>query len=125
MPPRKEKLFQLFSVPGWLALIISLLHFTEDILFLRENFPAFIAFIQRLTPAKPDISVLVLSIVWILAFFVLGPILAERIGPNKTLVALSVPLMLICLGIGIHRGMQQIDEENRQYHQREAAGAHH
>src|SRR5215469_149431 len=118
VPPKKEKLFQLFSIPGWLALIIELLHFTEDVMFLRENFPGFITFIQRLAPEKPDVSVLMVSVVWILAFLILGPILAERIGTNKTFVVLFVPLILVCLGIGIHRGMQQVDEENRQYQRR-------
>src|SRR4051812_36419462 len=107
MPPNKEKLFQILSIPGWLAFLFSLLHFTEDVLFLREYFPSFIALVQRLTPEKLNVPVLVVSVMWILAFLILGPKLAERVGPGKTVAIMFASLLLVSVALGIHSGMQQ------------------
>jgi hypothetical protein len=61
---RTKKNYSRYSAyrDGWLK--FSLLHFTEEVLFLREYFPSFIALVHSLTPEKLNVTVLILSVVF-------------------------------------------------------------
>ncbi|KAA6457548.1 hypothetical protein DYQ86_22225 [Acidobacteria bacterium AB60] len=115
------KLYGILSIPGWVAILIELLHFVEDVSFIQEKFPALVSFLKQLPLPHLDPVALILTIIYLFSILFIVPSLSRKIGLGKS-IALILFLIAIAAGIiGFMRGNKAIEEENRKYHERQAA----
>ncbi|HLW52944.1 MAG TPA: hypothetical protein VKW06_08875 [Candidatus Angelobacter sp.] len=107
--PQRKKLFGILSIPGWLGVLVEILHLAEDVDWITDKFPLLMRFVNHVIPAGVDYPVLILSASWILAFLIVGPRLARRVGPAKATATILIPLFLAAFVIGLMRGGEEID----------------
>ena len=116
---KQKRLFGIWSIPGWVFFLIAILHFAEDIEWIADKFPLLIRFVNYVVPEGVDYAVLTLSILWIVALLVGGPLLARKIGPGKAILAILIPLFVAAFVVGLVRGNQEINRENQLYKARQ------
>jgi hypothetical protein len=102
-------------VPGFIAALVEILHFAEDVEFLRQHLGPLLVVAKQLFPNETNVPVLILGTAWTIGFLVVAPRLGKSYGIGKALCIVAIPIILAALFLGALEGQKTIEEMNRQY----------
>jgi hypothetical protein len=108
-------LYGILAVPGFIAALVEILHFTEDVYFLRQHLGPLFVVAKQLFPDQTNVPVLILGTTWMIGFLFVAPRLAKSYGIGKALCIVSIPIILAAMFVGELEARKTIDEMNRQY----------
>jgi hypothetical protein len=114
-PSEHRKLYGILAVPGFIAALVEILHFAEDVYFLRQHLGPLLVVAKQLIPNETNVPVLILGTVWTIGFLFVAPRLAKSYGIGKALCIVSIPIILAAMFVGALEGQKTIEEMNRQY----------
>ena len=102
-------------MPGFVAALVELLHFAEDVEFLRQHLGPLLVVAKQLFPNETNVPVLILGTAWTTGILFVAPRLAKSYGIGKALCVVAIPIILAALFLGALEGQKTIEEMNRQY----------
>jgi hypothetical protein len=114
-PAEPRKLYGILAVPGFIAALVEILHFAEDVEFLRQHLSPLLVVAKQLFPNQTNVPVLILGTAWTIGFLFVAPRLAKSYGIGKALCIVAIPIILAALFLGALEGHKTIEEMNRQY----------
>jgi hypothetical protein len=112
-PSEHPKLYGILAVPGFIAILVEILHFVEDAEFLRQHVGPWLAVAKQFLPNETNVPVLVLGIAWAIGFLFIAPRLAKSYGIAKALCMVAIPIIVAALLLGAQEGKKAIEEMNR------------